>query len=186
MAAVTDNWRELFFAAVSEGIHVYEERSMWTSPWKKTDLPPNYSIDDFPKIGIIYDASGCMDDVKDEIVKVLKELQVSYCGQAEFWVVEVDETVRNGPYELLPDWKGFGKGTGKKANLDPAIDALGVIGWFNVLIIATDGNLASEPCLSPEAGAVILLYPQNHKSIAEYFLDTVEIIIRNYDQNDGG
>ncbi|MDL1957023.1 MAG: hypothetical protein LWW95_08285 [Candidatus Desulfofervidus auxilii] len=171
------DWSEIFNTVFGQSLEKSRSEYIWTRPWKKTGFPPGTIEVPSYKVGILFDVSGSMTGVAEEIARVLRGLFHQYIDEAEFWVVEVDEVVQKGPYRIDENWEKFSPETGGGTYLDPGIVALNEYGPFDIFIFATDGE--TYPLKEyPNADTIVALYPEYYKSLKEYYPDIIEIVVK--------
>ena len=174
------DWKELFRNAIGYGIgHARRTRYTWLRPWKKTGVPPGIVRTPPPKVGIVFDVSGSMTDVADDIAAALRELFRQYQNEAEFWVVECDTEVQKGPYQITAGWTNFyTPATEGGTELNPGIRELNRLGPFDVFIIATDGEVFEPLIERPLTKLLVALYPPKYTSLKKYYPDIYEITVK--------
>ena len=175
------DWKELFKNAVGYALgYASKTKYTWLRPWKKTGVPPGIIPAPPPKVGILFDVSGSMTDVADDIASALRELFRQYQDEAEFWVVECDIEVRKEPYQITAGWTNFyTPATGGGTELNPGIRELNKLAPFDVFIIATDGEVFEPLVERPLTNLLIALYPPEHYvSLKKYYPDIYEIVVK--------
>jgi len=175
------DWKEIFKNAVGYGIgYASKTRYTWLRPWKKTGVPPGIVPAPPPKVGIVFDVSGSMTNVADDIAAALRELFRQYQNEAEFWVVECDVKVQKGPYQITAGWTSFyTPATEGGTELNPGIRELNKYGPFDVFIIATDGDVFKPLVERPVTNLLVALYPPDYYvSLKKYYPDIYEIVVK--------
>ena len=180
MSLIRYDWKEIFRNAVGYGIgHARRTRYTWLRPWKKTGVPPGIIPAPPPKVGIVFDVSGSMTDVADDIASALRELFRQYQNEAEFWVVKCDTEVQKGPYQITAGWINFyTPSTGKGIDLNFGIKELNRLGSFDVFILATDGEVFKPLVEIPLTKLLVALYPPEYTSLKKYYPNIYEIVVK--------